>query len=665
MKTVRNLAIILGLLSLIIVHSCKNEKPPTIITNDVTSISFTSATSGGNVTDEGGSPIISMGICWASSPVPTVDNNKTTEKGGTGSFTSSITQLTPNSVYYVRAYATNGIGTGYGNQVSFTTTKKEIKEIRIDPSIASVKEFETIQLEAKVFYNDGSQATDKNVTWQSKDTLIARIDSKGLIYGNKSGTVTVVASCLPVSNQISVTVVDNPVKTIEIQSLPDSICISHKFQMKTLIKVQSGLSIDNPKLITWTSGNKDILEISNTGEIFAKAKGVVNINLSFRNYSFNFNLKITSVEITAIDTYLSAPANGYFAEIPVIILRYLPTTDGKNIDVAKASDFWSLGEISLDELKSNINKYDKQIKYSLEEGSRFRGYKNPDSKPYLGYKVIAYYTIYEQMPISKDFVFEIIKGYAIHQPDFFKILTQFNIKDYVENNGVKEIWLWGGTAANPDYPSYNPSLHKPENMVTMPESNMSSPVTGNISNSRRFNDMPVYKKTYMVYGYNFRRTQAEAVHNHGHQLESILNYANSKQDGNLNLFLQNFCGWGDNNYTKPPLGRSGDCHHPPNTTKDYDYLNTTLVESDIEDWKPGGGTKKAVNVDTWGKLTYNWPGQSEFNQRVESQWYLYWMQNMPGYNNNIQYTTSKKITNWWIFTADWDGSIISKKGLHE
>lgn len=81
------------------------------------------------------------------------------------------------------------------------------------------------------------------------------------------------------------------------------------------------------------------------------------------------------------------------------------------------------------------------------------------------------------------------------------------------------------------------------------------------------------------------------------------------------MFVQNFCGWGDNDYTIPPIGRAGDCHHPPNTTQDYDYLNTDLVYSDIEDWKPLGGTTKLVNCNTWGSLVYNWPGATDVDQK--------------------------------------------------
>ena len=110
------------ILSIILTFSCE-EKPklPSISTTIVTEISSMTAVSGGNITTDGGAPIISKGICWNTFDNPTVDNNKTIENGDLLSFSSNITQLTPNTSYYVRAYATNSVGTGYGESVSFKT----------------------------------------------------------------------------------------------------------------------------------------------------------------------------------------------------------------------------------------------------------------------------------------------------------------------------------------------------------------------------------------------------------------------------------------------------------------------------------------------------------------------------------------------------------------
>ena len=94
---------------------------PTLTTNDITDITAISATSGGNITDNGGLNVTARGVCWSTSPNPTVSDSHTTNGTGTGSFTSSITGLSISTTYYVRAYATTSAGTDYGEQVSFTT----------------------------------------------------------------------------------------------------------------------------------------------------------------------------------------------------------------------------------------------------------------------------------------------------------------------------------------------------------------------------------------------------------------------------------------------------------------------------------------------------------------------------------------------------------------
>ena len=95
---------------------------PTITTTAISSITASTANSGGNISDDGGTPISARGICWATTATPTIANDKTTDGTGTGIFTSNITGLNPETTYYVRSYATNSIGTAYGNQLSFTTS---------------------------------------------------------------------------------------------------------------------------------------------------------------------------------------------------------------------------------------------------------------------------------------------------------------------------------------------------------------------------------------------------------------------------------------------------------------------------------------------------------------------------------------------------------------
>ncbi|MCX6327293.1 MAG: fibrobacter succinogenes major paralogous domain-containing protein [Bacteroidia bacterium] len=121
--------VILVILSIFLIYSCKKKEklmPPALITTAVNEISFTTATSGGDITDIGGAYVTARGVCWNTSVEPTIDNNKTTESGGLGAFTSSLTQLAPGTKYYVRAYGTNVAGTGYGNEIMFTTQSSPI-----------------------------------------------------------------------------------------------------------------------------------------------------------------------------------------------------------------------------------------------------------------------------------------------------------------------------------------------------------------------------------------------------------------------------------------------------------------------------------------------------------------------------------------------------------
>ncbi|MEI6899607.1 MAG: FISUMP domain-containing protein, partial [Bacteroidota bacterium] len=92
---------------------------PTVTTNNVTDILATTATSGGNVTSDGGLIVSERGVCWSTLTNPTITDSHTTDGMGTGLFVSSINGLTLGTIYHVRAYATNSLGTSYGNEVTF------------------------------------------------------------------------------------------------------------------------------------------------------------------------------------------------------------------------------------------------------------------------------------------------------------------------------------------------------------------------------------------------------------------------------------------------------------------------------------------------------------------------------------------------------------------
>jgi hypothetical protein len=94
---------------------------PTLTTTAVSSITSTSANAGGDISSDGGASVSARGLVYGTTSNPTLSNSVLTIGSGTGGFSGTISGLMPNTTYYVRAYATNSAGTGYGNEFTFQT----------------------------------------------------------------------------------------------------------------------------------------------------------------------------------------------------------------------------------------------------------------------------------------------------------------------------------------------------------------------------------------------------------------------------------------------------------------------------------------------------------------------------------------------------------------
>lgn len=111
-------------------HSCKKNGEikitPTVVTTEITEINFFNAVVECEVTNDGGLPLLEQGICWSTTSAPTIDHNKLVTETSIGKFTIIISGLSPGTTYYVRAYATNNLGTSYGEEMSFTTESRSV-----------------------------------------------------------------------------------------------------------------------------------------------------------------------------------------------------------------------------------------------------------------------------------------------------------------------------------------------------------------------------------------------------------------------------------------------------------------------------------------------------------------------------------------------------------
>lgn len=297
--------------------------------------------------------------------------------------------------------------------------------------------------------------------------------------------------------------------------------------------------------------------------------------------------------------------------VPTLLIRYFPHRRGR-IDRRLTGDV----DAPLDQLRAHVDRTTWQVIHALESGSAYHRYKNPLAPPSLRYQIVHAVEFHEPLPTwSKP-------GHRVPMTDYNAILERIDLPHWILDRGVKEIWIWG--------------YHG--NVVDLWESNMAGPF-GDISNSDRDpTDLPVLDRTYTVYHYNYGRGASEAVENHMHQIEAILRHVDA------DLFWRKFVG-------APGEGRCGWSHYPPNGVRDYDWRNPTKVWTDIEDWRPdGGGQKQLINCDRWG-------GDS-------LQWFIYWMQNVPGANNGLAYR-GRPLTNWWMFIGDFDRAMQAGTGLTE
>ena len=109
---------------------CKPEaEAPTVFTQEVSDVAINTASVVYNVESDGGAEVTSRGVCWDTIQNPTIDNNKTNDGTGIGTFTSELSNLASQKTYYVRAYAVNSVGVSYGEEMSFVTLEEEEEEL--------------------------------------------------------------------------------------------------------------------------------------------------------------------------------------------------------------------------------------------------------------------------------------------------------------------------------------------------------------------------------------------------------------------------------------------------------------------------------------------------------------------------------------------------------
>lgn len=273
-----------------------------VTTNDVSGVLTTSAVCGGNVTSDNGSPVTAKGVCWSTSTNPTINNNKTIDGSGVGAFTSNLSNLTPMTTYYVRAYATNAAGTIYGVQKSFTT-----------PGIIEIGDYQSINYGK---YSLGFTVTSVNPA--QCEVICPSHPSSGT-------EITIPSSVTIKGNQCSVT------------SIGDN-AFEKCYHYATSITIPNSVtSIGNHAFegcSSLTSLNIPNGETSIGDYAFKSCSGLTSINIpngitSIGDYTFQSCSKLTSIEIPYGVTSIGDYAFDYCGGLTNIIIPNSVTSIGK------------------------------------------------------------------------------------------------------------------------------------------------------------------------------------------------------------------------------------------------------------------------------------------------------------------------------------------------
>ncbi len=163
---------------------------PTVTTTSASSITGSTAVSGGDVTADGGAFVTSRGVCWSISANPTIADASTSDGSGTGSFVSSLTGLLPGTTYNVRAYATNSVGTSYGNEITFTTDSATVPVV--ETAVVTGISLISANSGGNVTSDGGASVTSRGVCWSisANPTTFNSHTSNGTGTGTFNSNIT-------------------------------------------------------------------------------------------------------------------------------------------------------------------------------------------------------------------------------------------------------------------------------------------------------------------------------------------------------------------------------------------------------------------------------------------------------------------------------------------
>lgn len=372
------------------------------------------------------------------------------------------------------------------------------------------------------------------------------------------------------------------------------------------------------------------------------------------------------VNYTPESQFLSNQCQNPPLEVPVLALAYFPRDPQKPMFLDQEETGWEASQPIEDWEADTQVMMDKLLSFA-SDATKFHGYKDPNAVPFLNFKIIDYKKFYTPIPRGLQ------NSPTTHLPNYAQIMKDVGICDLVDNQGVKEVWMYG----------YHSDKIVPD------ESRMSSRY-GDVSNSLPKEEtlpddlkLPVCSKAYTLYNFTYQpgaRFIADGgignnVHNRIHQIENTIPFIEEKWPPNppFNTSAESSSiYWGDfSEYLQrdpkqvnPDGSRAagyksscGNAHIGPNwgfaRQEEYGYSSPAkyYTSFNCESWHPDDSKTTYINAgcERWGC--------------TELGFYKWFMQNMPGYQNGIEYK-GQKMRNWWEAIYDFDSFVEGGRSLY-
>ena len=299
---------------------------------------------------------------------------------------------TPSPEYVFKNWSVGASGTNNPIKIVMNSNKN------ITANFEKMKYSLTIEVEGEGIVEEVIKVQGKSADYSSGSVLeLTAKPLDGWLFKEWKGDITGSnnPAQITISNAKKVTAVFEKITSIAITNPIDELIITHEYFPEIKGRTVSGLEISITDFVILSDDKVTIVD----KKIVGAKSGDSSIEINYGNLKVTSQFYVNPIEYLNVDDFLSAPASGSELIIPVVVINYLPTKNGIHInqDTYPIRDYGDVivQDLPISEVSKWILSNDLKTKFSIEEGSKYRGFNNSNAVPYVGIRVLKYINLYE------------------------------------------------------------------------------------------------------------------------------------------------------------------------------------------------------------------------------------------------------------------------------